>query len=230
MAFSFLRKQQKQPDSMLPRGWQFYPRPNNLEPPGTIFRIDNEQRRYIVDRLLPASSQGREPGVSTVHTIETKMSVLARVLNMESWGAEAAAGRVRAVEFEMSEPIRESTTDGDMDAVLKPYLTKMEFKPNNRYYVIRETRSATAMKYHLSSEQSGELGAKAVLQSAINAQFKVEEKGGGAYDLAQTFPERLSVMYLPEEIAPVRAGLASGDSELGRVAVVDVLEWVEPTR
>ena len=64
MGFSLFRKVQKRPDNMLPDGWQFYSRPTNLAPPGTIFRIDPEGRRFIVDRLKPVVDSGAEPGIA----------------------------------------------------------------------------------------------------------------------------------------------------------------------
>ena len=228
MAFSLFRKAQKRPDNMLPDGWQFYSRPTNLEPPGTIFRIDPEGKRFIVDRLKPVVDTGPEPGASKVESIEAKAGVLARLVGLQPLNANVSAGAAKILEYEIREPVRESTTDVQMDAVLKPYLAKMEFRPNQRYYIIRDARSATAMKYQLSNEQLGEIGGEATVNAVVDANVKLSAKREGRYELAQAFPERLGVMFLPEEIAPVRAGLGAGAAELGRVPVKRALEWVEP--
>ncbi len=228
MGFSLFRKAQKRPDNMLPDGWQFYSRPTNLEPPGTIFRIDPEGKRFIVDRLKPVVDAGLEPGASKVESIEAKAGVLARLVGLQPLSANVSAGAARVLEYEIKDPIRESTTDMQMDAVLKPYLAKMEFRPNQQYYVIREARSATAMKYQLSNEQLGEIGGEATVNAVVDASVKLSAKRGGHYELAHAFPERLGVMFLPEEIAPVRAGLGAGPAEFGRVPVKHALEWVEP--
>lgn len=228
MEFSLFHKQQKRPDNMLPPGWQFYSRPSNLELPGTVFRIDGQSRRYIVDRLAVAVDTGPEPGTSKVQLIEIHLNFLARLIALDGWDAEAGAGKMERLEFEISDPVRQSTTDRNMDAVLKPFLSTMEWREKNRYYVIREARSATAMTYRLTSQQLGELGGKAAVSAAVEAGAKVAAKEEGVYELTQRFPERLAVMFLPEEIAPVRAGLGAGEAELGRVAVTDILEWQEP--
>jgi hypothetical protein len=131
------------------------------------------------------------------------------------------------LEFEIIEPERQSTTDLNIDAVLKPFFRAMEFRQNNQYYVIREARSATAMTYRLTSAQFGELGGKAAVTAAVELGMKLEAKGEGVYELLQKFPERLAVMFLPEELAPVRAGLGAGVTELGRVPVTSVLEWID---
>lgn len=228
MGFSLFRRTQKRPDNMLPEGWQFYSRPTNLEPPGTIFRIDRDGTRFIVDRLKPEVDKGAEPGASKVESIEAKIGVLARLAGLQPLTANASAGAAKIFEFEITRPVRESTTDLQMDKVLKPYLVKMEFRPNQQYYIIREVRSATAMRYRLSSEQLAEIGDEAAVDAAVQAGVKLSSKRGGEYELALDFPERLGVMFLPEEIAPVRAGLGAGQAEWGRVPVKSVLDWVEP--
>lgn len=228
MPFSFLRNKRKRPDDMLPVGWQFYSRPTNLEPPGTVFRIDNEGRRFIVERLKPTIERGPEPGAAKVQSIETKIGVLARLLGLKSAGADIHAGSAKTLQFEIAGPVRESTSDVEIDRVLKPFLGTMEFRANNRYYVVRETRSATAMKFILSDEQLGQIGGKAAIAVIGEMGLTLSARSVGISELTHAFPERLGVMFLPDEIAPVRAGLAAGETELGRIPLGSVLDWVEP--
>ena len=228
MPFSIFRKKESRPEAMLPAGWQFYSRPTNLEPPGTIFRIDGEGRRFIVERLKPVVERGSEPGAARTQCVETKVSFLARVLGLDA-SADAAANRVKAFQFELTNPERESTTDVEIDKVLRPFLSTMEFRAENRYFVIRETRSVTAMKFLLTDEQLGEIGGKGVVGAAGALELQASAECAGYSELAQAFPERLGVMFLPEEIAPVKAGLGGrGEVELGRLPVKAPLDWVEP--
>jgi len=226
--FSFTRKQ-KRPDNMLPAGWQFYSRPNNLEQPGTIFRIDSEGKRFIVERLKPEVERGPEPGASKTESIEAKVGVLARFIGIEAASADVSGSTSRTLEFQLTSPVRESTTDLHMDAVLKPFLAHMELRPKNRYFVVREVRTATEMKFRLTDGQLGEIGGKAAMTPAITAGAKLSAKSGGVSELTQAFPERLGVMFLPEEIAPLSSGLGGrgGVTELGRVPVTAALDWVD---
>lgn len=228
MQFSFFRKKPKRPDDMLPAGWQFFSRPTNLEPPGTVFRIDSDGRRFIVERLKPDIDRGPEPGAAKQQSIEARLGMLARLLGLKSASVGIGTGTARALQFEITDPVRESTSDAAMDQVLKPFIAAMEFRVNNRYYVIRESRSATAMKFVLSDEQLGQIGGKAAVTAVGASGLTLSAKQTGISDLTQAFPQRLSVMFLPEEITAVRAGLAAGESELGRVPVTTALNWVEP--
>ena len=48
------------PAALLEPGWQFYTRPTSLEPPGTVFRIDKEGRRFAVAEIPTEKTTGTE--------------------------------------------------------------------------------------------------------------------------------------------------------------------------
>lgn len=224
----FGKKKEKKPDYALPPGWQFYSRPNNLEKPGTIFRIDSKGTKYRVEKLRPEVEISPEPGLREISAIETKVGILARFLNLESFKAKASAGNVKMLEFTIIDPIRYSTTDTQIDKVLQPYLKEMEFKEKNKYYIIRDTRTAVAMKYILSDEIYGEIGGEASLNEIVNTELKLSGNKSGIKELYQKFPERLGIMFLPEEIGPISQDLANNkEPSLGRIPVRNVLDWIE---
>lgn len=226
MGFSLFGKKKK-PDGMLPEGWQFYSRPSNLEPPGTVFRIDGERRRFIVARLDPQIDSGAEPGVSKTESVETRIGVFAGLIGLQAWNASIGESKARVLQYEITEPVRASTTDAAIDLVLQPFISATNFRPENRYYVIREVRSASAMKYILSNEILGELGGKANVTAVVGAGVNFTQKDANVHELTQQFPERLGVMYLAEEIAPDRAGLAASATTYGRVRVRTALDYAQ---
>jgi len=65
------------------------------------------------------------------------------------------------------------------------------------------------------------------LAASLGAGAKIGAGQGGLYEISQTFPERMRVMFLAEEIAPVKAGLAGGQPVLGRIPVRHPLVWTE---
>jgi esterase/lipase superfamily enzyme len=228
MAFTLFGKKGRQPDDLLPPGWQFYSRPTSLEPPGTVFRIDPDGRRFIVTQLTPAVLRGPEPGASRIERIETRMSVLARLFGLQPMGVRLAAGTVKTLRFQIIEPVRTSTTDAVMDDVLRPFVAAMEFRKGNRYFVIRETRSATAMIYFLSKEEIGEVGGEAAIIAAGEGDVTLGVGSADLSEVTQSFPERLDVMFLADEIRPVVANLGAGEDALGRAAVAAPFDWVDP--
>jgi esterase/lipase superfamily enzyme len=228
MAFSLIRPRQNRPDDMLPAGWQLYSRPTNLEPPGTVFRIDAQGRRSIVERLKPAIDRWPEPGTARTQSIETTISALARLLGIESPRPAIPRGGTRVLRFEIANSMRESTGDAEISEALKPVLENMEFRAKNRYFLVREVRAASAITFLLSDEEMEELGGDTAIVAMGKAGVTISAREAGVSEVTKTFAERLGVMFLPEEIALVRAGLAAEEAALGSIPVNSTLDWVDP--
>src|SRR5437870_4068400 len=70
------------PPPLLSAGWQFYSRPTELEPPGTIFRIDRSKRRYMVDTLKVPTERGDEAVGRREESVQAEMGMVARLLGL----------------------------------------------------------------------------------------------------------------------------------------------------
>jgi hypothetical protein len=224
MRLSLFRRKPRQPERLLDEGWQFFSRPNNLEGPGTVFRIDNQGRRYIVDQLTLKVSRGAEPGTRYEGSIDTSLSILAKLIGLDL-GAKLAGRRARKLEFEVTDPVREVTTDADSQAVLDAFVRDFKLRERNRYFVIREARSAAAMLYRLTKEHMAELGGEGPVSAALSAGASLAVKASNVFEITQPLPERLRVMFLPEEVKVVGRSLGAAEPTLGLVRVREPLEW-----
>lgn len=213
---------------ILDRGWQYYFTPTTLEPPGTVFRIDAEQRRYLVD-VLPVEIQvGEEAFGEHTESVTANLGILARFLGLKNVNVEATAAKTERLVFKMEKPEREVVDDQDLDKVLRPFLDDLEYRVDNRYFVIRECRKASGITHHLSGSQVDDLGGEASLTDMVSLEgtlFKADRSG--EFLLQSKFDKPMRVMFLPEEIKPVSAGLAGEQPELGRVPVTETLVWEE---
>lgn len=227
MPFNIFKRQPKQPDSGLERGWQFYARPNTLEPVGYVFRIDEHGVRFPVTQFPVETVEGVEAGVKVQQRIELKAGVLARFLELLDLSADTSAGRARVLDFEIHEPIRVSSMDVAIEGALRDFLDGFTAKKGHRYYVIRQTRSATSMTYSLTSEFLAELGGEAEVSAGLKAGARLKVAGGDRYEIHQEFPERMLVTFQPERIERVSFGLAEGGA-FGLTPVADTLDWREP--
>lgn len=228
MAFPLFGRGPNRPVDLLPRGWQLYSRPTNLEPIGTIFRIDQEGRRFIVNNLTPATRRADVSGHAEVEHIETTSDAIARLLGLPSLKPPVGVRAARPVRFHVVEPMRHTTTEAVLDDALTPYVAAMEFRKDSRYYVIRETRSAAAITFLLSLQELDEIGGEAAVAAAGDRRVTITAGRPGVFDLTYTLEEPKGVMFLAEEIAPIVAGLAGDEAKLGRVAVEGAVDWVDP--
>lgn len=215
------------PAQILEEGWLLYAKPTTLEPVGTLFRIDESGCRYLVDQLQVRTQEGAEATAKVQLQVQTNIGFFARFLGVDSFGGKMSAKDVEKLEFEIINPVRQVVTDAELDRAMAPVIASLRYRADNRYFVIRDARSATAMTYRLTQTQLGEIGGEASLAVALGAGFKIDAGQGGLYEINQNFPERMRVMFLAEEIAPTSAGLAGGKPELGRCAVKGPLVWTE---
>ncbi|KPJ57905.1 MAG: hypothetical protein AMS16_00435 [Planctomycetes bacterium DG_58] len=213
---------------ILERGWQFYFAPTTLEPPGTLFRIDADHRRYIVETLLVEAQVGEEAFGEYTESVTAGLGILARFLGLKGINVNASTAKTEQLVFKLDKPEREVVNDLDLDKVLRPFLKDLDYRVDNRYFVIRECRKATGITHHLTQSQVDDLGGEATLADRLALEgtlFKSERRG--EFLLEKNFDQPMRVMFLPEEIKPVGASLARARPELGLVPVSETLIWEE---
>lgn len=210
----------------LPSGWQFYSKPTTLEPPGTVFRIDPDKKTYIVDVLKVKTQKGNEAFGKVQTSVQAKTSIIVSFLGLKNVSVSSSAKKNEQVTLEMQNLVREILTDKDLDPIIKPFLEGLDYRIKNRYFVIREATTVKEINFRLSKNQVGSLGGEASLKKALSMQGTIHSsKQKGSYVLQQKFEKPMRIMFLPEEIKPVSAGLGGKGPELGLVPVKDVLEW-----
>jgi hypothetical protein len=224
---SSLRKGEKKPAELLDPGWQFYTKPTTLDAPGTVFRIDDNGVRYKVGHLAIQTTQGKEAAGKIVKSGQASVGILASLFGLDKIGINAKGRKVERLEFEMTNPVKEETSDTALDKVIDPFLEKLEYRTNNRYFIIRETRMASAMKYFLTEQLINDItgGIPVVEKMKVEGEFTRTKKG--EYELNQIFDEPMRVMFLPEEIVTVGVGLAKAKPQLGLARVTEPLTWIE---
>jgi hypothetical protein len=209
---------------ILEPGWQFYSRPTTLEPPGTVFRIDADQRRYVVDTLQVRLQTGDEAFGKHQESVAASLGILARLFARADVTARSA--KAEQLVFELAGAAREVVGDVDLDVVLQPFLKDLPYRVDNRYFVIRAARTATQITYCLRRSQVDDLGGEASLAECVALQGSLfTSNSNGEFELRQTFDKPMRVMFLPEEIKPRTAGLGGASPQLDLVPVEEPLVW-----
>ncbi|MCU7843326.1 MAG: hypothetical protein KZQ93_05755 [Candidatus Thiodiazotropha sp. (ex Monitilora ramsayi)] len=216
---------EKAPELLQP-GWQFYSSPTTLEPVGTVFRIDPLGRKYIVSDMEVPSATGREEMGRVSLKLITRGDVIARFLKVPLSG-KVEGMRNQSIELEMVNAERAITSDLNIDKVLNSFFEKIQYRTDNRYFIIREARSASELHYKLNDSFVADLGGSAVVNQLATMNADMQFESNRRYNLSQSFSERMRVMFLPEEIVPVSAPLGSGMPEVDVVPVKEVLVWVD---
>ena len=213
------------PAELLEPGWQFYTRPTSLDPPGTVFRIDKEGRRFAVTEIPTAITTGTEAFGAQSAAIRTNARMLAQFIGGRGDAVAGQQGeRLETLEFEMFDVQKEVTTDLAILELLMEFRSSVDYRSDNRYYLIRESRSATALRYSLSKEIVNSLQGTAGLERLVKADSRLSYEERRSYVLDQKLPIRMRVMFLAEEVIPI-AGVIGDKPQFETTPVTEPLVW-----
>lgn len=216
----------KKPRAVLDPGWQFYSKPTTLEPPGSVFRIDRNGRRFLVDSLDATIDTGTEVVGKTEQIVEVSTNILAKLFGgYRGVEIDSKGHKTERFQFEMVDTERETITDKAIDDILPKFAKRVVYRKESRYFIIREARSATKLHYVLTEGLFNAVGGEASLRESMGGSGNLSIKKGKRYVLSQTFPERMRIMFLPEEIVMTGSSLSGGIPEFGTVAVEEELTW-----
>jgi hypothetical protein len=211
------------PGVLLEPGWQFYSRPTSLEPPGSIFRVDPQRRRFAVTEIAPETTRGSEAFGAQSLAVRTTARMLAEFLGAPGAGGQQGE-RIEKLEFQMFDVEKEVTTDLAIAELLDEFRSKVNYRPDNRYFIIRESRSAMGLRYALSDEMMNSLQGSAGLAQLVKGKSGLSYDKRGSYVLDQKLPARLRVMFLAEELVPAKA--MTGDRPRFETApITEPLVW-----
>jgi hypothetical protein len=236
LIFKHWQKQQdgeQMPVTPLPLGWQFYSNLTNGEPPGTIFRLTRAKQRFIVNIPKGVSIHStQEVNARINQSVQASMGMFAKFLGL-SINVDLKAEQAQSVVFIMDNSTKESTYDTEIDKVIKKALEEYQYKRDERYFVIRDTKSTKEIDYELTRDQVDSLGGEAKIQEAIEAKTTVfSKKGATKFELKRKFDEPMRVMFNAEEINVKESEITFGGvkretPEFTRNPVKEHLEWTD---
>lgn len=207
--------------------------PTTADAPGTIFRLDSANRRFIVADLS-AKIRRHEADVVVPHyrsTSQVSAGFLVKMLQklgmVDKANTDNRLDLTKAVELDVESAKREYTIDAEVEQVIREGLGRMPRTRGNRYFVIRETVSGKHVRFSFGQgiAMGGSVGADARTLGAAQASFSANASGGSVLDATFTTPHR--VLYKAEQITvPMMRGSGT------RVILVPVdmpLEWDDST-
>ena len=108
--------------------------------------------------------------------------------------------------------------------LLSEFRSRVDYRRDNRYFIIRESRSAVAVRYSLSRELVNSLQGTAGLAQLVKSNSGLSYEERGSYVLNQKLPTRMRVMFLAEELIPAK-GMSGGRPHFETAPVTEPLIW-----
>jgi hypothetical protein len=215
-------------------GFVLFAMPTTADPPGTIFRIDQDHKRFIVTDLsgvIPVH-RARVEIPEFTNTQQTKVGFLVSILQqfgvLEGPTIETNLGVTRALSVRVDSAVHEFTRDDEVERAIRQRLEKLRRRQGSQYYIVRETINARRAAFTFSRDFVSDVGGSAKIAAAANAKAGVEWKTENGYVLNARFAVPHRVFYKAERLVLPAGGLG-GVGDFQRVPVTEPLEWTETT-
>jgi hypothetical protein len=203
-------------------GFQTFPTPRTFDSPGTVFRIDSSGTRFPVTTLPVSVYGGREALASYTAlsnwTFAALLSYLMKAPSVEGSATGSFGMRVKVV---LEGGVREGTFDAELDQSLKNAL--INYRKNNKYFVVRETISVSAIDYDFKGAGRLSTTIKETISKIVKGNQGLSWTDGSESTLKQKFDQPYRVFFTADEL--LSPGLGIGESAPKRVPANEPLAW-----
>lgn len=196
-------------------GFKVFASPRSFDPPGRIYRVQQDGQVFGVVTLLIKPKSG----VEAIPKIETKANFSLKEL-LETVGVtadelpasvSAEITRKREVTFEGFDAKREYLDDADLDKVLPQAFADITIRPDNKYYLIRETISSDNINYKMEKSWILNTGFEVNFKDILKNKVNLNWNSGENFSMNKKFNQPLRIWYKAESLSIDKPlGIGSG--------------------
>lgn len=210
---------------VVPQGPKFedfkvFASPRSFDPPGRIYRVqpDGQVFGVVTLQITPQS------GVEAIPKIETRTNFSLKEL-LETVGVaadelpasvSAEIKQKREVTFEGLDAKREFLDDADLDNILPKVFADIKIRPDNKYYVIRETISSDDVSYKMEKSWILNAGFDAKFKDIVKNKTNLDWGSGENFSMNKKFNQPLRIWY-KAELLTIDRPLGMGPGQLPSV-------------
>lgn len=207
------------------RGLQVFPTARAYDPPGQIFRVDQNGVTYP-ELDLGLATQRLPDEFPTFAVSRTSRASLVLGFLGDVVSGTAVGNRVLNMRMEVSGTSRERLQGVVVDSAVRANLSRLRFDDNSRYYVIREAVVADSVTFVINRAAVDSLGGNAKLQqlASARADLVIRASSADTTRLVKRFAQPLRVFYKASLISP---GRNLGGGRRDSVSFVEVTTTID---
>jgi hypothetical protein len=215
----------------VPKGYQCPLVPNGFDPPGSIYRLDQDGTYYRVKdftttpEIQALGGYKREVKISNYQLTDTQQvnagisfDLLQKVVPGLTASGSADYKKAMTVEITVEDMVGEVIDDAVADMIVELFEVSIKPKPGSKYFLVREAVKAGAVSYKLKHTDLARVGGKSeVEQLAKTAANVTVRDNDGVMEIKQKFgPDRMSICIKSAEVSiqPKRSGEALTNAAL----------------
>lgn len=185
-------------------GFKPFASARSFDGPGRIFRIEPNGDVFGVTtlKLTPKSGTEAIPKIekhSNVSLEEMLTTIGVAATTFPAVG-QADLKMKREAVTESVNGKREYLDDDAIDPILREVLKGVRVRPNNQYYLIRETVSANNINFTMDKSWVSSLGIEVPFKKVVSSKSTLKWEGGTKFSLNQQFSEPLRLWYKADKI------------------------------
>ncbi len=202
--------------SVSAEGFQSFASARSFDPPGRIYRVAPNGEVYGVVTLPLTPKRGKEV---IPKMVEKRELTLGQILNTVGADAvrlpaklEAALISKHEVTMESVNGEREYVDDAEVDKAAGDAMRGITIRPNDKYYVIRETIRTDNAIFSSSKSNLVSLGVEAEFKNVVSTKSTLKWDDSASYSISKKFDEPLRLWYKAERLA-VKPALGSAPGQ-----------------
>lgn len=192
-------------------GWTPYPTVRAFDPPGRIIRKEPNGAIFGVGSINLVNPNCGGPEATPAVKKDAKF-VIGNVLETIGVAKEALPAtfnadlsRTATYDVESIDGIRECLDDADIDPIISSIAgffeqNRIMVRPDNEYFLIRETFATRKLKFTSEKAWLGNLGLDAQFQQQVSNKAKLEWGNGTKYSIDKTFDQPMRVWYRAQKL------------------------------
>ena len=198
----------------VPKGYQCPLVPNGFDPVGSIYRLDKDGtyfrvKDFTTDASVISAGDKRVVNIANYALSDTQKAttglsfeILKNALPGLSASGSVDLNKEVTVDITVEDLIGEVIDDTVADRIVGLLKTKIQLKPGNKYFLVRETVRAGAISYKLKQADLAKFGGKAAVEKVAQGAVNVTvHDDNGVFEIKQTFkPDRIPVCIKSAEI------------------------------
>ena len=205
-------------------GFEAFATPRSFDGPGTIYRIDEDGKRFSVSEIIIQFHTGDEELQNFISTREISIGQLLQAIGVLAeempTSAKANVSSTASTTIEARSAKRHYVRDDDIEAAMLEWAANARPRERNIYYLIRETVATNSLNYRVQRDWLASFSIDAEVLKSAGFEGEAKYTDASILEIERLFDAERNVWYKAEKVTVSPSlGAAPGQYTVERIPV-----------